>query len=92
MTEDPEVMAATAAPEAPHVELGGDATGGWIAQVHTGEMAHVFTCMAESVEAAKAEVMRLFAEATKDSGRVRMGGGAIHYGDAKEVDGASGAA
>jgi hypothetical protein len=84
--------AADATAENPHVAVDGDAAGGWIAQVHTGEVAHVFTCMADSLEAAKAEVMRLYAEATKDSGRVRIGGGAIHYGDAKEADGASGAA
>lgn len=78
--------------ENPYLEIDGNPEGGWIAQVHTGDEAHVFTCSAPDLDAAKAEVMRLYAEATKDAGRVKVGGGAIHYGDAKEADGASSAA
>lgn len=68
---------APASPENPHVEIDGSPEGGWIGQVHTGDVAHVFTCAAESLEAAKTEVMRLYAE---------------YANRPKEPDGASGAA
>ena len=63
-------------PDNPHLELSGDAKGGWIGQVHTQDEAHVFTCMADDLEAAKTEIMRLHVEAVAK----------------KEPDGASGAA
>jgi hypothetical protein len=49
----------------PQVEVDGDPAGGYIVQVHDGEMAHVFTLMADSAEAAEAKALKQWAEATK---------------------------
>jgi hypothetical protein len=59
--------ASEATEKEPHIELDGNAEGGWIAQVHTGDVAYVFTSMAKTPEAAKTEVLRLYAKAKKEA-------------------------
>lgn len=81
MTDAP-ASAAEATQDNPHVEVDGNTEHGWITQVHDGEVAHVFTMLAETAEAAKAEALRLFNEAM----------GRAPPAPAKEGDGAPSAA
>ena len=55
----------------PQVDVDGDPVGGFIVQVHDGEMAHVFVVHAEDAEAARSEAMKQWAEATGTNGASR---------------------